>query len=51
MIIKPGLHEQIKSPEFAQILYPYEVSLTEIAQIKRVLFAHVNAAFVSCASW
>ena len=41
---KPGLHEQIKEPEFAQILDSYEVTLTEIAQIKRVLFAHVNAA-------
>ena len=42
--IKPGLHEQIKHALFAQIFDPYEVTLLECAQIKRVLFAHVNEA-------
>ena len=36
-----------KQPEFAQNLDPYEVTLTEIAQIKRALFANVNAAIVT----
>ena len=44
--IKPGLHEQITKPIFAQFLDPYEVSLPECAQIKHVLFAHVNAALM-----
>ena len=42
--IKPGLHEQIKHALFPQIFDPYEVTLLEYAQLKRVLFAHENAA-------
>ena len=37
----PRLHAANKSILFAQILDPYEVTLSEFAQIKRVLFAHV----------
>ena len=32
----PSLHEQIKEPAFVQVLDPYEVTLLEIAQIRRV---------------
>ena len=49
--IRPRLHEQIKPPLIAQILDPYEVTPDEFAQIKYVLFAHVDAAFVSLARW
>ena len=34
----------MKPPLIAQILDPYEVTPDEFAQIKHVLFAHVNAA-------
>ena len=44
IIIRPRLHEQIKPPLFAQILNTYEVTPDKFAQIKYVLFAHVNAA-------
>ena len=44
MYLKPGLHEEIKHALFAQIFDPYEATLSECAQIRRVLFAHVNAA-------
>ena len=44
---RPRLHEQIKPPLIALILDPYEVTLDEYAQIKLVLFAHVNAALGS----
>ena len=37
----PRLHGAKKSNLFAQILDPYEVTLSEFAQIKRVLFAHL----------
>ena len=42
--LRPRLHEQIKPPLIAQILDPYEVTPDEFAQIRHVLFAHVNAA-------
>ena len=42
--LKPGLYEQIKFLVSAQILDLYKVTLSEFAQIKRVLLAHVNAA-------
>ena len=42
--LRPSLHEQIKHPLFVQILDQYEVTPDEFAQIKHVLFAHVNAA-------
>ena len=42
-LVRLRLHEQIKPPLIAQILDPYEVTQDEFAQIKRVLFAHVNA--------
>ena len=41
--LRPCLHEQIKPSLVAQILDPYEVTPDEFAQIKRVVFAHVNA--------
>ena len=41
---KPRLHEQIKPPLIAQIIDPYEVTPDEFAQIKLVLFDHVNEA-------
>ena len=44
LALRPRLHEQIKPPLIAQILDPYEVTPDEIAQIRYVLFAHVNAA-------
>ena len=37
----PSTHGANKSILFAQISDPYEVTLSEFAQIKRVLFAHV----------
>ena len=37
-----ALREQIELPVLAQILDPYEVTLSEFLQIKRVSFAHVN---------
>ena len=43
-LFRPRLHKQIKPPLIAQILDPYEVTPDEFAQIKHVLFAHVNAA-------
>ena len=46
MRFRPRLHEQIKPPLIAQILGPYEVTPDEFAQIKVVLFAHVNAALM-----
>ena len=45
-LIRPRLHEQIKSPLIAQILDPYEVTLDEFAQIKYALCAHVNTALL-----
>ena len=42
--IKPRTHEAFKSMLFAQILDPYEATPDEFAQIKVVLFAHVNIA-------
>ena len=39
--IKTCLREQIKQPSFVQISNPYAVTLSEFAQIKRVLFALV----------
>ena len=44
VILRPRLHEQTKPPLIAQILDPYEVTPDEFAQIKHILFAHVNAA-------
>ena len=44
LVVRPRLHEQIKPPLIAQILDPYEVTSVEFAQIKYVLFSHVNAA-------
>ena len=46
ILFRPRLHEQIKPSLIAQILYPYEVTPDKFAQIKYVLFAHVNMAFV-----
>ena len=43
----PRTHGTNQSILFAQILDPYEVTLTEFAQIKRVLFAHVYKALFS----
>ena len=43
-LLRPHLQEQIKPPLIAQILDPYEVTPDEYAQIKYVLFAHVNVA-------
>ena len=40
----PRTHGANKSIVFAQILDPYEVTLSEFAQIKCVLFAHVYKA-------
>ena len=37
----PRLHGANKSILFAQILDPYEATLSEFAQIMRALFAHV----------
>ena len=42
-----GLHEQIQKLVFAQVLGPYEVTLSEFALIKRVLFARGNVALGS----
>ena len=42
-LLHKGPQEQIKPPLIAQILDPYEVTLEEFAQIKVVIFAHVNA--------
>ena len=41
MQLKLGTHGAIKSILFAQTFDLYEVTLSEFAQIKRVLFAHV----------
>ena len=38
----PRLHEQIKPPLIAQIIDPNKVTPDELAQIKHILFAHVN---------
>ena len=43
-LLRPRLHEQIKPPLIDQILDLYEVTPGKFAQIKVVLFAHVNAA-------
>ena len=43
-LIRLRLHEQIKPPLIGQILDLYEVIPDKFAQIKHVLFAHVNAA-------
>ena len=40
-----------KSILFAQILDPYEVTLSEFPQIKRVLFVHVYKASVNNLTW
>ena len=45
--VRLRLHEQIKPSLIAQILDPYEVTPGEFAQIKYVLFAHVDAALTS----
>ena len=41
----PRAHGANKSILFAQILDPYEVTRSEFAQIKCVLFAHVYKAW------
>ena len=38
------LFDHVYGPLIAQILDPYEVTPGEFAQMKQVLFAHVNAA-------
>ena len=43
----PRLHGANNSILLAQILDPYEVTLSEFAQIKRVLFAHVSKELFS----
>ena len=42
--LRPRLHGANIAPIIAQILDSYEVTLSEIAQIKVTLFAHVNKA-------
>ena len=43
-MLRPRLHGASIAPFIAQILDSYEVTQSKIAQIKVILFAHVNKA-------